>query len=165
MRIGVLSDTHIPSAAPCLPTDLLRGLDEMDLILHAGDILRMSVIESLGVIADVCAVYGNMDPPEVRAELPALRIIEVAGRRIGLVHGSGPPFGLARRAQHAFRAAEGGAPDIVVFGHSHHATEDRRGKILRFNPGSPTDKRFTRYRSYGILTLGETVESRVIPLR
>ena len=164
VRIGVLADTHIPTAARSIPKQVLRGLEGVDMILHAGDIARMSVIESLGRIAEVCAVCGNMDPAEVRAALPATRVLQIAGRRIGLIHGSGAPGGLADRVQRTLARAEGGNFDIIVFGHSHQAAEDRHGNVLRFNSGSPTC-RFTSPPSYGILKLGETVESIVIRLK
>ena len=163
-KIGVLSDTHIPLNAPRVPDSVLRGLEGVDMILHAGDLVSLSVLDTLRQIADTRAVCGNMDPPEVRSELPATLMVAVADRRIGLIHGSGAPFGLADRAQAEFLRREGATPDVLVFGHSHEPIEDVHGNLLRFNPGSPTDRRFTAYRSYGILTIGETVESAVIPL-
>ena len=164
LRIGVLSDTHIPHAARRMPSALLRGLAGVDMILHAGDLACMGVIEALNRIAPTFAVFGNMDPPEVRAELPRTRVVEAGGRRIGLVHGSGAPSGLADRVEAAFCKGGDATVNIVVFGHSHDPCEDWRGDVLRFNPGSPTDRRFTRFRSYGILTLGETIESAVVRL-
>ncbi|MEX2105031.1 MAG: YfcE family phosphodiesterase, partial [Bacilli bacterium] len=35
MRIGVVSDTHIPKRAKLLPRKLIEGLKGVDLILHA----------------------------------------------------------------------------------------------------------------------------------
>jgi len=162
VKIGVLSDTHIPHAARRISAEVLRAMAGVDIILHAGDLTRMSVIEQLERIAKTLAVHGNMDPPEVRAELPRLRLLKAGGRRIGLIHGGGAPFGLADRVEAEFHDANGPKVDLVVFGHSHEPCEDWRGEVLRFNPGSPTDRRFTSHRSYGILKIGETIESAVI---
>ncbi len=164
IRIGVVSDTHIPGRARAIPASLLRGLEGVDMILHAGDIARISVIRRLEGIAPVHAVYGNMDPSEVRCELPGRRIVTAGGRRIGLIHGAGAAFGLAERVLDAFRDATGGPPEIVVFGHSHEPTETWRNGVLRFNPGSPTDPRFTGIGTYGILTLGEAIEATLVPV-
>ena len=164
MKIGVLSDTHVPLNAPGIPDEVLRKLEGVDMILHAGDLVELRVMERLNQIAETHAVCGNMDPPDVRAELPETLLLNVAGRRIGLIHGSGAPFRIADRAQAKFSEIEGGLPDILIFGHSHQAAEDWRGSLLRFTPGSPTDRRFTRQRSYGILTLGETIESAIVRL-
>ena len=161
VRVGVVSDTHIPVAGRTVPVEVLRGLAGVDVILHAGDLVEMAVIEQLNRVAETLAVHGNMDPSEVRRDLPAKRVLTLGGWRIGLTHGSGTPFGLADRVQAAFSREH---VDIVVFGHSHVAAEDWKGNVLRFNPGSPTDRRFTDSRSYGILTLGETIESALIPI-
>ena len=159
MRICVLSDTHIPVAAPALPPDLLRALKGADLILHAGDILEMSVLDELGAIAKVEAVRGNMDRPDVQQGLPVKKVVEAQGKRIGLIHGSGPPWGLSSRVLREFPDV-----DIIVFGHSHHPLSEQRDKVLLFNPGSPTDGRFAPYKSYGVIEITETVKAEIVRL-
>jgi len=159
MRICVLSDTHIPVAAPALPPDLLRALEGADLILHAGDVLELSVLDELGAIAKVEAVRGNMDRPDVQQGLPVKKVVEAQGKRIGLVHGSGPPWGLCSRVLREFPDV-----DIIVFGHSHHPLSEQRDKVLLFNPGSPTDGRFAPYKSYGVIEITETVRAEIVRL-
>ena len=66
MKIGVISDTHIPIAAPRLPQKVYDHFKDCDLIIHAGDAVEMSVIEDLGKLAEVKAVCGNMDSPEMK---------------------------------------------------------------------------------------------------
>ena len=51
MRIGLISDTHIPEAGPELWPQAYRAFDECDAILHAGDIYDISVIDKLQQIA------------------------------------------------------------------------------------------------------------------
>jgi len=46
-----------------------------------------------------------------------------------------------------------------VFGHSHIPYKQYHGETLLFNPGSPTDKRFQPEFSYGIVTLGGTLDA------
>ena len=164
MKVGVVSDTHIPQAARRLPADLLRGLEGVDMILHAGDLVAMKVVETLGRIAPTCAVYGNMDRHEVRAALPRKRIVSAGKWRIGLIHGHGGPARFADRMEAQFGKMGENNVDVVVFGHTHSSCEDWRGEVLRFNPGSPTDQRFTPYRSYGILTFGENIECEIVHL-
>ena len=159
MRICVLSDTHIPVAAPALPPDLLRALEGADLILHAGDVLEQSVLDELGAIAKVEAVRGNMDRPDVQQGLPVKKVVEAQGKRIGLIHGGGPPWGLGSRVLREFQDV-----DIIVFGHSHHPLSEQRDKVLLFNPGSPTDGRFAPYKSYGVIEITETVRAEIVRL-
>lgn len=145
MKIGVLSDTHVGSVAE-IPAEALASLRGVDMILHAGDILELGVLEELRAIAPVHAVWGNMDPAPTREGLPPKTTVVADGKRIGLIHGSGPPFGLDRRVLVQFEDV-----DAIVFGHSHRPMSEVLDGVLMFNPGSPTDYRFAPYRSLGIL--------------
>lgn len=148
-EIGVVSDTHLPRFGRGLPEELLRGLQGVDLILHAGDLVTLAVLEPLRKIAPVVAVHGNMDGDEVRQALPARRIVVAGGCRIGLVHGdSGRGRTTPERALNSFTGV-----DAVVFGHSHAPLCEEHDGVLLFNPGSPTDKRTQRRFSYGVLNV------------
>ena len=89
MKLGLVSDTHVPTSVKRLPRSLLDGLGQarVDRILHAGDLTSTDVIVALQQIAPTVAVAGNMDPPEVSSAIPKQAIIEVAGWKIGLQHG------------------------------------------------------------------------------
>ncbi len=160
MKIGVLSDTHIPRAAHELPREICRAFKNVDLILHAGDLINISVLDKLNTLARTEAVHGNMDEPEVRKSLPAKKIIKAGDFRIGLVHGSGMPFRLINTVHTEFSEKV----DAIVFGHSHSPVNEVRDGILFFNPGSPTDKIFARYKSYGILTANKDLKGEIIRL-
>ena len=86
MRIALVSDTHIPSNLARLPDELITQLAGVDAILHAGDIVSSSVLETLSAIAPTTAVAGNMDPPEVAHALSDRELVQLEGRTIGL-HG------------------------------------------------------------------------------
>lgn len=157
MRIGVLSDTHIPRRARTLPDAILQGLVGVDLILHAGDIQTADVLAVLAQLAPVQAVAGNVDLPELAEQLGFSRVIELPGCRLGLVHGHLEPAGAPHRARSTLERALWSFTDVqaVVFGHSHIALCEQHGGVLAFNPGSPTDKRRSPRPSYGILTLDD----------
>ena len=44
LRIGVLADSHIPYLLPRLPEQVFAVFDQVDLILHAGDLDEKEVI-------------------------------------------------------------------------------------------------------------------------
>lgn len=159
MRIGVISDTHIPRTADWLPKRVCDDLKDVDLILHAGDLTEIEVLEKLNKLAPTRAVYGNMDNGVVQSALPLKDIIEVGRFKIGLIHGSGPPFRLIDRIGREFDGV-----DVIVFGHSHSPKNEKRANILFFNPGSPTDRVFARYNSFGILEVNDTIEGKIIKL-
>ena len=135
MRIAIVSDTHMPRGARRLPVERLR---DADLILHAGDLSTVGVLDELEAIGPpVRAVIGNVDEPALADRLPAERIVEAEGARIAMLHDAGPAKGRLERMRIRFPDA-----DAVVFGHSHiplHETSSAGFAI--FNPGSATDRR------------------------
>lgn len=155
--IGCISDTHLIGRP--LADNVLEAFEGVDMILHAGDILEMAVVDQLSAIAPTLAVKGNMDHGEVARTLPEKRVVEAGGFRIGLTHGSGPPSGITWRVAKMF---EGDACDCIVFGHTHNGLIKRRGEMLFFNPGSPTDRMFARRNSVGIIEVAGGIEPRIV---
>jgi len=162
MRIGVISDTHITGGTSRLPQQVLDEFKNVDMVLHAGDLVEMGTLEQLkSVCPQVKAVRGNMDSEEVKKALPE-REVFCAGRfKIVLVHGWGAPANLVTQLEAAFKNDK---PDIVVFGHSHSPFNQTVCGTLYFNPGSPTDKVFSSHNSYGIINIGDKIEARIIKL-
>ena len=137
MLIAVISDTHLPRGARRLPDACLERLAGADLILHAGDFVAVEVLDELGRIGPPLAgVSGNVDTAALRRRLPAARVVEAAGARIGMVHDAGPALGRFERMRKRFPEA-----DAVVFGHSHIPLHESSEGFQIFNPGSPTDRR------------------------
>ena len=158
MKIAVLSDTHVPSAAAELPKNVCSILENADAIIHAGDYQVASVIDELQSIAPFYGVCGNMDGGDIRQRLPVRRIIRIGGFAIGVMHGWGSPAGLEDRIRAAFKNDR---IDVLVYGHSHRAQNEHKGGMLIFNPGSPTDNRFAQFQSMGILTIEEKITGEI----
>src|SRR5262245_50582690 len=85
-RIGLISDTHMPERCVALPPSLFDVLQGVDLLLHAGDVGELWVLDRLAALAPVVAVHGNDDTEAAQRELPYQQVIAVAGRRIELTH-------------------------------------------------------------------------------
>ncbi|GAA0324101.1 metallophosphoesterase family protein [Bacillus carboniphilus] len=155
MKIGVISDTHMPKQAKQLPSHLLAGLNGVDLIIHAGDWTTLDVYHQLSSIAPVKGVYGNVDPSEIKESFQSQLLLTILGKKIGVTHGHlGKKKTTPERAMDAFTSTH---VDIVLFGHSHIPYHEKIGNTILFNPGSPTDKRFQPRYSYGILTIENEV--------
>jgi len=148
MRIAVLSDTHLREGKS-LPRFVWEHLTQIDMIIHAGDVTHMGLLEELACIAPVRAVRGNCDGWDL--SLPDRDIIECEAWRIGLVHGNaGKGNSTPERAYTEFRDL---SVNLIVFGHSHTPFMEWRNGILMFNPGSPTDKRRELQYSFGLLEI------------
>ncbi|MDR1396249.1 MAG: metallophosphoesterase [Desulfarculales bacterium] len=158
MQIGVLADTHLHSWPVALLAQVKELFAQAELILHAGDIINMSVLEELP--GPVAAVAGNSDGPWVRSALPLSRIVEAKGFRIGLIHGYGPPGETPARARSYFADSR---VDAVVFGHSHMAMAETVGGVLMFNPGSLSSPR-DGISSLGRLYLDKGIKAEIIRL-
>jgi len=156
MRIGVVSDTHIPGRAKNLPKALIQGLQGVDLILHAGDWVDLSVVEALAKIAPVEGVVGNNDGEAMRKRFGKKKILSLGKFRLGITHGDGARKTTEFRAWETFSKDK---VDVIIFGHSHIPLQRTHSGILIFNPGSPTDKRRQPKYSYGILELGSVVKA------
>lgn len=151
-RIGVISDTHIPHFKR-LPEAVWTHFVGVELIIHAGDLSRLSVINELETIAPVIAVQGNVEEEEVVRTLPIKREFMVGGCRIGIVHILGDAQHRARAARQEFPTAR-----CVVFGHSHVPYNEEHDGQLLFNPGSATDRRRQPACSLGLLTIDDETQ-------
>ena len=133
MLIGLISDTHIPDRAKEIPQKVIDTFKDVDLILHAGDLTSMEVIEELEKIAPVMAIQGNMDRVN-GIDLPKARVIKAEDLRIGLVHGEVYPRADTQQLLYLARQLDA---DILVSGHSHQPKIEQIEGILLLNPGSP----------------------------
>ena len=149
MRIGVISDTHAQTIED-IPPAIMEALEKVDLIIHAGDITERAVFEGLRELGEVKAVYGNMDSGELKRMLPDKRIIDAGGKQVGLVHGSGGPWGMEERVRPLF-----GEVAIIIFGHSHLSFNEYIRGTLMFNPGRARD-------SFGILTIDKEIKAEIL---
>jgi uncharacterized protein len=125
--LGIISDTHGLLRREAL--DALRG---SKLIIHAGDVGKPEILESLRMIAPVVAVRGNVDTAPWAEELPETNIVEVGAHRIFILHDRSR---LAIDPAHAGFAA-------VVFGHTHKPLADFQEGVMFLNPGSAGPRRF-----------------------
>ncbi len=136
MKIGVVSDTH-GLLRPEVPP-LLAGAER---ILHLGDVGDTRILKTLGKIAPVTAVRGNIDREGACRRLPETEVLLIEGGYLYLLHD------LA--TLHLDPAAAKFA--AVLYGHSHKATIWHNRGVLYFNPGSCGPRRFNLKVTIGYL--------------
>lgn len=137
MLIGVISDTHIPVRSEKIPEKVFEVFEDVELILHAGDIEDVSVIESLEKIAPVIAVHGNCD---ANLGLNNSEVIEVEDIKIGLAHGIVYPKGDTQQLYYLARQLD---VNVMITGHTHQGLIEKVDDVLLLNPGSPTQPRMS----------------------
>lgn len=158
MRLVILSDSHADSIDD-LPKRAIDELTGADLVVHVGDYTGRELLEWLRRLGNFKGVHGNMDPPEIKKELPAVETMVVGGRRIGVNHPpeGGSPFGIEGKIRARFQDV-----DVIIFGHTHRTRNERRDGVLYFNPGSVTGTFPATARTFGIITIGQEIRGEIM---
>lgn len=145
-KIGVIADNH-----SFINPRVYDVFDDVELILHAGDIGTMDVITSLEALAPVSAVYGNIDTFPLVSKYPEIFAIEISGVSICVTHIF--PGLHDSKVQELVRDKLGGQLDIFICGHSHKAKVERIGSTFVFNPGSAGKRRFRLRPAVGLINI------------
>ncbi|MDX9786002.1 MAG: metallophosphoesterase family protein [Desulfobacterales bacterium] len=125
-RVGVISDTH-----GRLRPEAARTLQDVQLIIHAGDIDSPNVMSALREIAPVIAVRGNMDQGGFGLSLPETESIRIGTLSVLVLHDILRYYGT--RHEQDF--------NLVITGHTHRPNITRSGPTTLLNPGSAGPKR------------------------
>jgi putative phosphoesterase len=130
LKIALISDTHGQ-----IFDDVLKSLEGVDEIWHAGDIGNEKILDVLGLIAPVKAIWGNIDLPLIKTRIPEDLIWECEGYKVFMTHIGGYPGRYNKRAKHIILQEK---PDIFICGHSHilKVVRDPALKLIHLNPGA-----------------------------
>ena len=136
MRVGFLSDTHIP-VAPVLFPEILERFQGVDVILHAGDIVLARVLDQLQQVAPVFAAQGNhdghlADDPRVKP----VQWLDLNGFTVAVLHAF-EPWDVGRSVLSP-RLLDGGWADVIISGDSHLEGMEVVDGALCINAGSAT---------------------------
>jgi uncharacterized protein len=143
VRVGLISDTHGK-----LRPQVFDALAGVDVILHAGDVGGIDIIDELETIAPVHAVIGNTDSSALRPRVQDVVELELEGHRVVMLHGHvlGSPTAASLRAAHP-------SADVIVYGHTHRQRVDVLDGCVIVNPGAAGAARFNLKPSVAVLTL------------
>lgn len=137
LSVGVISDTHSR-----LNKDVVGSLQNCDVILHAGDIGNVTVLEDLNQFTPhVYSVRGNNDIEDKWPgdDISALNKIPHAieltfnEQRIAMTHGHQFP---AVETRHQKLREQFPQANIIIYGHSHLLVCDQEHEQWVINPGA-----------------------------
>ena len=139
--IGLISDTH-----GMMRPDVFTALAGVELILHAGDVGGDDILDELGLIAPVRAVYGNTDAPG-QPRLTTSIDLSIGGLRVHVSHGHevGSPTPAKLLARYD--------ADVIVYGHTHKPLITQAGTRWVVNPGAAGARRFDLLPSVARMTI------------
>lgn len=133
MEIGAISDSHIPSRAQKIPELILSSLEEVDTVVHAGDLEKVKLLNKLEERFDNLEfARGNNDP----LDLPQSSTIKAKDYKVGVYHGARitPRGDLDTLVQTAQKLGV----DILITGHTHEQRAVKHSEKLIINPGTCT---------------------------
>lgn len=134
IRIAALADTHW-KGDDAVPQTVLEQLQDVDVVIHAGDIKCEKVMKALSKgRRQVYAVRGNNFDWDL-ADLPEARVESFDGCKVGVIHDIGTleAFAVGQRKPEEIPV------QMVVFGQTHHPFFDYLQGVPFVNPGSATD--------------------------
>ncbi len=136
MRIGIVSDTHVPQVGKNLFLEILDAMQGVDVILHGGDICVSRVLDDLEKIAPVYAARGNNDQNLIDHRVKDIHFLEFEGFRIALLHRFEPLYMPINDLMESW--LQGRHVDIVICGDTHYELAEWKGDVLVINGGSAT---------------------------
>ena len=131
MRIGLVTDTHLPSTIRHLWDEVKEAFAGVDLILHGGDIVTPRVLDWLEEIAPTLAVEGNNDGGWEDPRMKDIQWLDLEGWRVAMIHDMEPeerPIAKLRDVH-----LKGEHADIIITGHTHYERLDYRDGVLQIN--------------------------------
>jgi len=166
MVFGCLADTSGPLSATELKA-LALTFKGVDMILHAGPIGSLRVVEQLESLAPTAAVSGPSEDAIVRSSTYVRQVLRFGDQSLGLMCGYGKPQGQKAFLLRQFMEDKPGEGDagvaspppiqVLVFGHNREAQARPGGGVFFVNPGSfvgrPPEGKLSSKRTVGLLFL------------
>ena len=143
--IGLIADTHYQDRLFSLPPGLEKWWEDADLILHAGDVGDLSVLDELGKIVPTVAVHGNDEPEGTKHDLPEQQLVTLSRSRILVWHSHYPdpleekrnrPGPWRPKLARIARRAQDVNAQVVVYGHTHVPIVHHQQGVVIVNPGA-----------------------------
>ena len=165
MRIGLITDTHLPLGRGQLAPEVHTTFEGVDLIMHGGDIVNPVVLDWLQEIAPVIAARGNNDIGWLDPRVQDVQHLDVDGRRIVMLHDMEPEDRPLAELRDIY--LDGEHADVIITGDTHIERMDFREGVLQINSGSPTLPHHWSYRLGTVALLdidGDDLSARIIRL-
>ncbi len=130
LKVGCLSDTH-----GFLDSSIQKYIKDRDLLIHAGDIGSIEVLNTLQSWKPTLAVWGNIDHLSIQMATQEYLIKDLNGLLTLIVHIAGKPPRYNARVSKLIRTHR---PNLLICGHSHilKVAPDPENQLLYINPGA-----------------------------
>ena len=149
-KVGIISDTH-----GLVSQRVVKSFKDVDLIVHAGDVGKPEVLETLQSIARVYPVRGNVDGGKWADNLPFTEVVKVGQTYLYVLHD------ISALDLDPVTAGF----NAVISGHSHIPKIEEQNGVLFLNPGSAGPKRPRYFASIAFLYVkGVSIGAEIVEL-
>lgn len=167
MRIGLIADTHMPGSLEELWPQAVAAFQDVDCILHAGDLHTIDVVDQLSALAPTYVSRGNGDVGLEDDRIRDSWLLELAGVSVGMIHRLPSP--LRKSSEDIYRYVDKHferRPKVLIYGHTHLEGVHQVADLLCINPGSPTlpQNQSLRLGTIGILEIEESISTSIFRL-
>lgn len=130
VKVGLISDSH-----SYIDEIVLKHLQAVDEVWHAGDIGDLGVIEALPSGKILRIITGNIDDQAAQDRFPETLIFDLEDMKVLMTHIGGKPPKYAKGIKSLLKKEK---PQLFVCGHSHicKVEYDRELNCLYMNPGA-----------------------------
>jgi len=149
MKIGIISDTH-----GLLRLEAVEALENVQHIIHAGDVGKPEILDRLRTISPITVVRGNVDTGAWAAGIPTTELVEFEGKSIYILHDLAA---LDINPQAA-------GIHCIISGHSHRPLIEERNGILYINPGSAGPRRFHLPITLALVNVSKSISASITVL-
>lgn len=160
VTVAVIADTHAKKLEE-LPGKVISALRRADMVIHLGDFTSKELLEKLRQLGNFCGIAGNHDNGIIHQGLKEMEVLEIGGKKVGLIHGLIWPFGSQKRMKSLFEKHQ---VDVILYGHTHLATSRFVDGTFMFNPGTLTGQFPASNCSFGLITLNHTISAKIFTI-
>ncbi len=168
MKIGLISDTHMPGTIKALWPQVFEAFEGVDAILHAGDLHTLEIVDRLSELAPTWVAAGNGDVGITDERLRDTWMLPFEDLHIGMIHQFPSPVRksgqyLSDYVDRHFVAP----PHVMIYGHTHLESIHHVDNLICINPGSPTlpQNQSLRFGTIGLLDItGSTLTATILQL-
>ncbi len=133
MKILAVADTHVRTFDE-LPERLIKIMENVDMVVHAGDYTSTDVLDGFIESCTFKGVYGNADDAQIKDRLKREEKFRAEKIDVGILHSGNY---LNQFDDLGYKAKEIGV-NLLIFGHIHRFVVERFGDVVVVCPGSPT---------------------------
>jgi hypothetical protein len=157
VRIFVVSDTHGRINEFIKKVEYL---EKPDMIIHLGDYIEDGIEIEKRLNINTIKIRGNCDFYTEKKNEET--ILNIGDKRIFLTHGH--KYNVKMGILNLYYAGKEENADLILYGHTHIPSIEKKDGMIFLNPGSPSMPRGRHKRTFAIVEIGDKIKADIIEI-